>query len=802
MTKSLILLLLLLTFQCFANPDLYQKQWMRNESNDGYVLGNGKMYVVAGLGLELTRKGKTDFCGERCSLSKIGWVIGPSYALGNLGHGWDIVPVIDSQRYKWENEKIMNPAGNNGFWGVRGDINGISYTILDLLDDKQSHLIRKVVVKNNAELGKDLELLIPVNGDVRNCEHQMFNGIEIDTDQILQWSGMCGPNLKLKPSIDSAQVKEIISENVIILRAAPRSLWQDNSTRIPDDRIYNRIFRSRVAVTTISAVNAKVETEEDGFRIDFGEIGPDQSREFYIHIYTSFANNGIQERSVVSKMEKLAAQDYDTRFAPTNDNSRLIVFDSDYNGMLDRILDASYNLSISCHSEMGGVMAQPYMYPLYYVRDQYGSVRLFTAVGDHKRLKDILDFYITQQNREGIQNAYNPLHKRGNPMKWDSMANERNGEHQKAEVPSYIVLFAKEYYNLTSDLNTIKYIYPRLAYNIRIQHKSRNGILPYAGDESYTNFKETVPQFHQEMTDSHLLYISAVEFMCEMAKKLNKEKDEAEFAGLARQAREDLAKRMWNSEGKYFIYARSDNDNDKEIDFRPAFDPLMRWNYLELGYSPNDTVSTGCMNMVLSRLVNPIRVVPEHLFATGSEPGYLLYAMSRMQHPLTHQAAELLARYSSANGLMSEFYSYNNEFINPLGGVTRPWESSVCAYAIYQYLTGLRLDMPDKKISFQPHLPADCNGWKSNNIDMDAEGVIWFELKKEGSLIRFLVSRKGGESPLGLNVEFGLFGNNPTPVSGNLKISPDKEILVSQDVIAPAKEISKIEFTFEIQVPD
>jgi len=176
--------------------------------------------------------------------------------------------------------------------------------------------------------------------------------------------------------------------------------------------------------------------------------------------------------------------------------------------------------------------------------------------------------------------------------------------------------------------------------------------------------------------------------------------------------------------------------------------------------------------------------------------------MSRMQHPLTHQAAELLTRYSSANGLMSEFYSYDNEYINPLGGVTRPWESSVCAYAVYQYLTGFRPDIPNKKIAFQPHLPENCNGWKSNHIDLGHEGIIWCELKKENNRIRFMVFRTGGKSPIELNVEFGLFGENPKPISGNLTISPKKEILISRELIAPSSEISKTEYIFETQVPN
>ncbi|MEK7257666.1 MAG: hypothetical protein AAB316_23115, partial [Bacteroidota bacterium] len=222
-------------------------------------------------------------------------------------------------------------------------------------------------------------------------------------------------------------------------------------------------------------------------------------------------------------------------------------------------------------------------------------------------------------------------------------------------------------------------------------------------------------------------------------------------------AENQLLKRMWLPAENYFAYARDDSDDPSKIDHRPAFDALLRYFWLEMG-DPQDSIAKGCLAKVLTDLTNPIRVVPEHPWCTGMDLGYLLYALSRSQHPAAHRAAELMEKYASSTGLFSEYYAYQgNSLIVPEGGTMRPWESSINATALLQYLTGLRVDMPGGKIYVQPHLPPGNDSWEVKRFPVGKEGFLQMELKKENEMVSLQVSGEFEQAML-LDMEFGLFG--------------------------------------------
>ncbi len=61
------------------------------------------------------------------------------------------------------------------------------------------------------------------------------------------------------------------------------------------------------------------------------------------------------------------------------------------------------------------------MYPMYYVRDQYGSARLFLARGDYDRAWGILGFHLGMAAYFGLQNAYDTFDEPPDP---DTLATE------------------------------------------------------------------------------------------------------------------------------------------------------------------------------------------------------------------------------------------------------------------------------------------------------------------------------------------------------------------------------------------
>ena len=142
---------------------------------------------------------------------------------------------------------------------------------------------------------------------------------------------------------------------------------------------------------------------------------------------------------------------------------------------------------------------------------------------------------------------------------------------------------------------------------------------------------------------------------------------------------------------------------------------------------------------------------------------------------------------------------HKNDTIVSVGGTLRPWESAVNGFALIQYLIGLRLDMPNKKIYLQPHLPEGWNHWKTKEFPLYKEGKIQIELTKNGKEIVCLVKRKGGQNHIEIDIEFGLFSERLKSMDKKLKYKNDKQdILFANEVIEASKDWVTYEFRFEI----
>ncbi|MBL4888238.1 MAG: hypothetical protein JKZ03_07310 [Flavobacteriaceae bacterium] len=810
MKKSFFIILALITLSCTNqtnttsnNKTFNIENRQRLDLHDGYVLGNGNMYMVAGIGKELARIGKSQLTENKAGLTRIAWLIGPTYSVGSLGYGWEVIPIINKDTLSWETEEIVNPTTLNSFFGVRSKTETLNLKTKDILLSDESAFIREITLSkaenSNAETG---QIHIPVYPDLRNGFYGMYNGKEVDEAMALRWRDKCGPNLKPRASVPEDKLLQVNQDNnSIILVGTNRALWQEISTTVPDDAIYSKLFPHRAAATTLVSNNESVNIKANntGFSVDLGLMKPLETRTIYLYIVTEKNATSAIEKKTLKKLNDLKNQDLTALIDRSTQNRDAFLFSSQgrENDALTQSINATLNLCKACKANEGGIMAQPYMYPMYYVRDQFGSFKLFLAAGEYEKALEILNFYITKQNHDGIQNAHDLFDSPKDPSIWLSDANAKNGDHANAEVPSYIVLMAKEYYQATGDLEALKPYYKRLKYNINIQKPSINGVLPYGVDESYTNNPKTTPKFADEMTDSQLLFISATDFMKDLATRLEKKEDALEFETINKAPIDALFRRMWLLEEGYFRYTRDASDNFENTDNRPAFDALLRWFYLEMG-KPLDEIPQSNLKIALNQLTNPLRVIPKVEWATGMDPGYLLYALSRSQHPLTHEAAQLLLSYASDRGLYSEYYEYSDTEIIPVGGTLRPWESAINAVALIQYLSGMRLDLPNNKINLQPHLPPGWDNWESKTIPLHEQGEFKMTLEKDGDEVTFTIHRKGGKSTLLLNIEFGLFGDQLIPISTPFK-HKSKGVLFSETEIPTSKDGTETNFKFSIK---
>ncbi len=637
-TLPWVAILLIMVFNISCRPEgretlnaepvklsLHPERWSRFGRHDGYVIGNGEMYAIGGLGRVLSRSGKSSLTAEPVSLSRLAWVVGPYYTIGNLGYGWEVLPVVNGREQAWRREELIHPEGEKPFWGVRAANRDLEMEVIDVLQPDAPVLLRLLHIRRaEGRPAAEVSLRLPVYADERNAEYTMFNGLEVDSGQVDRWREFCGPNLRPRPSIRQEQLLTVDpAEPVILTRGAPRALWQEISTIVPPDEEYRQLFPPRALATTatIAGATGSVKAGQQGLLVDLGRLPAGEERTVAVWIVTATA-----ERDATPAARRLLA---DWRARDPEEVVResrrqlppLAIRRTD--GVADpliNILRATGDLCRTGQSASGGVWAQPYMYPMYYVRDQYGPFRRFIAGGDYQRAYRVLQFYVAMQNREGIQNAHDGRLTPPDPELWLPEANAADGRWKRAEVPSYIILMARDYFLATADLEGLRPFYPRLAYNLRIQAFSENGIQPWATDESFTNTEQTRPRFADEMTDSQLLFIGAAEFMADLAGRMGYTDDAAAFRERANSARAALMQRMWLPAAGYFAFARSAAGDS--IDVRPAFDALLRWYWLELG-KPDDSVATGNLSAVAAHLLEPLRVVPEYQWCTGMDPGYL-----------------------------------------------------------------------------------------------------------------------------------------------------------------------------------
>ena len=783
--------------------------WNQDKRNDGYVIGNGKLYAIVGLGKELSRQGKSALTSKDTPLTRIAWIIGPHYTIGNLGYGWETLPGDENETTAWVQEKLIPPADSSNYWMIHCENSELELTVDDHVPDEEPILLRRIRIsrKNMAGSG-DVFLHIPVFTDPRNARYAMFNGEEVNEAVVSRWQRLCGPNLQPRPSLPVEKLQQHFpDQKAIVHRGANHALWQEISTIVPDDSLYLELFPYRALATTITSRNNDIEifVNANGFRIRIDSFQPGTTRELHLWVVTVSGSESELNQKALELLDRSIQRSANDLIHSRQDASTKLLIQPIglANDPMTRVIQTSADLARACQAEAGGLMAQPYMYPMYYVRDQYGSFRLFLSLGEHHRAFDILRFYVAMQNRDGIQNAHDAPPYNPDPGFWHPQANQKDGHWQRAEVPSYIILMARDYFMHSNDLEGIKPFYPRLAYNLRVQHRNRHGLLPWAHDESYTNSPSTRPHFGDEMNDSNILFLAAAEFMTQLATLLHLEEDAREFKDLYDETYRALMERLWLAERGYFAYARDSSMNVDNIDTRPALDALLRWAWLELD-DPRDEIVPGCLNTVLRELINPIRIVPETFdFTAGMDPGYMLYVLARRQHPAMHQAAEMLLNYTSAGGLFSEYYRHTDGRIIPFGGTLRPWESGICAQALIQYLLGLRVQLPDKRIFLQPHLPPGWEGWRTQPIELPGEGRISLQLQHiENSEVLFTIERWGGFSPLRVSLEFGAFGPNIKPISKKLSFAEDHQNrLVSDFILDQAEDADipvRLEFRFTI----
>jgi hypothetical protein len=700
------------------------KNWKGGTLSAGYVIGNGQMYIVAALGREVIYDRCPYTIDTPAPLSRISMVCGPMYVYANFGHGWEIQANLDDQPVVWDQETVFMPAPEQPNWGIKSQESGLTLELHDQMDAKLPLFLRRVTLTRPAGMTyARVTVDIPVVKDIFRSPESCTKEIEPTKNAIIiTW------NPKKTP---------------VYLFDLPLSL----DPKIPP----------RVMVTTMrcECPDTKIWVDETGLHADCGLMAGGDTVQLNIWLSTATSKAKAQ-RQIPSGH---AIEGVQNRMEWDSILERV-------DGRGDRLLQVLNNSISLCHAATavdGSALANPYMFPLRYLRDQQGPFRLFLAIGEYERAFKALAFHTAMQNRYGVQDWYSPVapEPAPDPYQFDPQMKWANSHWATAEYPSYIALFARDYYQATNNIEPLKGLYPRLVDNILCQKFGEYDLLDSPGDESYTQLVGIDNELN--FTDSNLLFIGAARFVAQMADMLGKDQDASKFLGMAERTWQALLKYNWDTDKNFFALSKNDR--------RVALDPALRWFWAELG-DPQDPMAQGCLSAVLEQLINPIRVVPDKPLCAGMDPGYLLYALARSQHPAVHDAAQLVLEYA-VNGTFCEYYTHSGNTVQPRyprgGGILRSFESGICATALLQYLLGMRLNLPLKQVSLQPHLPPAWSGWQSREIELHSEGTLQMRLERTtDGQVTYTLQRRGGQSPLNLNVEFGIFGERLIPKSTEL----------------------------------
>lgn len=715
----------------------------------GYLVGNGRMYGVVALGAGLTREWKSDVA-DPAPLSQIAWMVGPHYGNANLGFGWEVLPEIGGQQEAWTREGILRPEPDLPFWGVYAETPQLRLELRDVLHPEETVWLRRAVLTAGASgAGNPLTLRIPVSADPRNAAKD---------DEA--W----GEKERQGHVPAEAMLRVDAEEGTILLQGAQRRLYTEWTSQ-PMCQVMDHPARFLATAITAEGGDAQIAVDESGFRVELGEMQPGQQKVLNLWLVTGGSAASTRQllsawrsRSGTKVVAECRRRSPEPLFTRTD-------------GQSDPILEMLQGCTAVCEAAQarcGGVLASPYMYPMCYVRDQFGSFRLFLELGAYERAWRALAYHVAMQNHWGLQNSYEAVPDLPDPNNWSQTHPAEPGQgHGGAEVPAYIILMARDYYLATGDLARVAPLYARLAYNLRVHNfDAETHLLASPTDESYTQIVGIGGE--KDFTDSNILFLGAADFMVRLARELGHEADAVEFQSLRDRTFAAMKQHLWVEEGRYFAICKQDR--------RPCFDPSLRWFHLGIG-DRFDPIQQGCLDAVLRNLINPIRVVPDRPETAGMAPGYLLQALSRAQRPQIHDAARLLTLYGSDTHNMNEFYHHGPD---AMSGKLRPWESGVAGWAIAQYLLGAQPDLPAGKLRLQPHLPPGWPGWGSRPLELPGQGVLQYRLERQSDgSIEFAVTRRGGRNPLEVEVEFGGFGNALAPLSPELAVVAGRSKLLA-----------------------
>jgi len=468
----------------------------------------------------------------------------------------------------------------------------------------------------------------------------------------------------------------------------------------------------------------------DTLRVPLGDIPP--GAEVEALVYLVFTRNGNGEAAVIRTIETEGSDrllertrtHWDRFFA---EGARLETPDPKFSDWVDDML-VTGAIQINEH----GAVSPLSRYTKAFIRDTEGPIRLFLKTGRHEAARRAIRYlYAAARHNRAIENStsldLDPAAAPPPPADWSTISFMPG--RNPVEAPSYLPLYAHDYYRATGDVASVREWFEWARAAVELQEVSADGLMRFNGDEPFRwvlmlALGAYEPENRGWSSNSAFLYVAAAERVAEMARVLGRAQDEQEMRRLAAKVRAGTERCFWLPNVGHWDVIRLFLANAQLL--RPFED--INLLPLHVGYvTGRDPKGRENLLAVMRLLGRPGGTVQSRFLPgpylegyDGHVPGYYLENLALVDHADAETAFNALERVAQVSGEVAEgqFQSGHSVILlkySPTGlddgDVTaryRPWEGSICVDGALVYLLGLEPDAERGRVSLVPHLP---NGW-------------------------------------------------------------------------------------------
>lgn len=382
------------------------------------------------------------------------------------------------------------------------------------------------------------------------------------------------------------------------------------------------------------------------------------------------------------------------------------------------------------HQSLAGSIAAGQIYPLFYVRDQYGVSRALLAMNMVDEAKAVLAYYYS------IWFTYGRIHnaQSDGPRHWFHRA-----ENDDVEMTGYLIIQAFDYCSATRDDDFIAHIFPMLEWALTAQEEQlRGNMLPFNGDETYVAggmFPRT--HLNDGASEATLIYAASAERLLAWAtahKRWNSEKllrhqqtlnsvkqgyvrnyvvngriavnnPSRRDSGPAPRFRYGVCLGQYDNrclflsttevaeDGRYFCYSCYPKRTRQTYEPKTYFIPSVALTSYLAGYraTPPEVLSSTLSEAVAvfsrdGRFAWPETGLP------GYETAVVSLALLQQNDSRTEEFIGQMLCLRDATGAWAEYYAGGK----PIGCRCRPWESGLSLLALLEYASHARLHGQDR----------------------------------------------------------------------------------------------------------